>query len=354
MTTAPLMDPTSPPPTAALQTSLTVLKGHSAPVTNVVWSPNGQFLATSAGSFHPSAIDATIRLWRADGTLIKILSGHSAPVVGLAWSADSQILASGSDDAIRLWRADGTLIATLHSAGDIQKLAWSPDSQTLASAITSSLGPVVQLWQRDGTPLAQLSTQNSGGKFFNLAWSPDGQFLLGGTIDYKVWRANGTEVFHLKKCSTCTPAWGMTWSPDSKLWAIGDEGGNVDVYDIEGDATAHLQNTKGNADALAWSPNGQILAGGDGVNLWKMDGSLQVTHASFGRVNSLAWSPDGQLLASGSSGNGLRLWNADGQLLAAFPGEVSKVAWSPDGQQLAVASDNTIQLWQVRLTLPRP
>ena len=93
--TAPLISPTLPTTTATFQTSLTVLTGHSAPVTNVVWSPNGQFLATSAGGFYST--DFTIRLWRADGTLVKVLSGHSAPVTGLAWSADSQVLASGSD-----------------------------------------------------------------------------------------------------------------------------------------------------------------------------------------------------------------------------------------------------------------
>lgn len=209
MTTASVLSPTSPTATATLQTSLTVLTGHSAPVTNVVWSPNGQILASSAGGFHST--DFTIRFWRADGTLVKVLSGHSAPVTGLAWSADSQVLASGSDNIIRLWQADGRLIATLHSLGDIQTLAWSPDGQTLASASASSLGPIVQLWRRDGTLLNQLSTQYSGGKFYNLAWSPNGQFLLGGAIDYKVWQADGTEIFHLKKCSNCTPAWGMAW-----------------------------------------------------------------------------------------------------------------------------------------------
>lgn len=85
-----------------------------------------------------------------------------------------------------------------------------------------------------------------------------------------------------------------------------------------------------------------------------MDGGLLATHASFGRVNSLAWSPDGQLLASGSGGNGLRIWNVDGQLLAAFPGAITKVAWSPNSQRLAAASaDNTVQLWLIKLTLPR-
>ena len=279
-TRAPVISPTSP--TATLPASLMVLTGHSSPVTNVVWSPNGQFLATSAGRW--DSTDPTIRLWRADGTVVKVLSGQSPPVTALAWSSDSQVLASGSDDTITLWKANGTLIARLHSAGYIQALAWSPDGQPLAAALMSSLGPFIQLWQRDGTLLSQLSTQNSGGKFFNLGWSPDGQFLLAGSIDYKVWRADGTEVFHLKKCSNCTPAWGMAWSPDSQRWAIGDESGNVDVYDIEGNSIIHLQNTKGNA--MRWH-------GRRTVKSWQA-----ATELTSGRRMGVCWLPMHPLVGS--------------------------------------------------------
>jgi WD40 repeat protein len=113
-----------------------------------------------------------------------------------------------------------------------------------------------------------------------------------------------------------------------------------------------MQNQQGNVDALAWSPDGQIIAGGDGVNLWQKDGSLLETQASFGRVDGLAWSPSGQLLASRSTDAGLRLWSADGRLLDSFPGRVIMVAWSPDGQLLAAASvNNNVQLWRIRLSV---
>ncbi len=346
--TPSLISPASATATAALPGSSTVLAGHLAPVTLAAWSPNGQLLATSAGDWQSP--DPSIRLWRSDGSLVKVLRGHTAPVRSLAWSPDGQLLASASlDTTVRLWKPDGTLAATLHGSQPAVAVAWSPDGRLFASASAPTLNPIVQLWRRAGTPLAALSTQYTGGKFYNLAWSPDGKFLLGGAVDYKVWRADGAELFHLEACAHCTPAWGAAWSPDSQRWAVGNESGNVGIYDVAGRLLAQVHNEHGNVDALAWSPDGHILAGGDGVNLWRNDGSLLVAHASFGRVNGLLWSPDGKLLASTSTDNGLRLWGADGKLLAAFPGSVINVAWSPDGQLLAAFSEgNTVRLWQLQ------
>ena len=348
--TSPPLDTPIPTPQAtkaAVQLSSIELAGEPAPVTQAALSPDGRLIATTAGDW--ISTDPTVRLWRTDGSLVKVLRGHTAPVLGMAWSPDGQLLATGSlDGTVRLWQPDGTLVDTLRGSEPLVAVAWSPDGRSLASASTPLRNPVVWLWRRDGTLVTKMSTQYTGGKFYNLDWSPDGKLLLGGAIDYKLWRADGTEVFHLEACPQCTPAWGAAWSPDSKRWAIGNESGQVDVYDIEGHALAHLQNQHGNADALAWSPDGDILAGGDGVNLWRNDGSLLASHASFGRVDGLAWSPGGELLASRSTSNGLRVWSADGRLLAAFPGSVIMIAWSPDGELLAASTDQTIHLWRLK------
>ena len=54
--------------------SLVRLTGHSGIITSLVFSPNGEYLASGSG-------DHTIGLWRvSNGKRIKTLKGHNWPV----------------------------------------------------------------------------------------------------------------------------------------------------------------------------------------------------------------------------------------------------------------------------------
>jgi WD40 repeat protein len=122
-----------------------------------------------------------------------------------------------------------------------------------------------------------------------------------------------------------------------------------------------LSGHTGSPTALAWSPDGAVLASASGdyeaddttVRLWDVSGEARAVIDAGARVYSLAWSPDGTTLAGGAEDGVVHLWSAEGKALRtldSIKGVVYALAWSPDGKTLAsgtivMTTRNVVQLW---------
>ena len=153
-------------------------------VLDVVWSPDGQILASGHN-------DTKIRLWDVKtGKLIKTLEGHTDVVFSVAWSPNGHMLASGADDStFRLWDVKtGELIQTfVGNFTTVHNVAWSPDGQTLASGSSDN---TVRLWNmKSGKHIKTLEGHTNS--VFSVSWSPDGQMLASGSSDntVRLWNA---------------------------------------------------------------------------------------------------------------------------------------------------------------------
>jgi serine/threonine protein kinase len=295
--------------------AVVLLKGHTAWVTALVFSPDRRTLASGAvqgsvrlwdlsgskpcekailpsdpGEVHALAFDPGNRvlatgcggleglvwLWDLSGLApkkIATLPGHKAPVETITFSRDNHLLASGAcDKTVMLWELAATgpkeIAAFKGHTENVKAVAFSPDSKTLVSA---SLDGTIRFWRKGSIwtkdQLAML--QGEGGPVYAITFSLDGRHLAVGTLDQCI-RIFDSPNYRQKKVlkGHLGVIRQLQFSPDGKSLASVCDGGRVICWNVFTGAIMHeLQLPKGRMCSVAFTLDGRYLATGasDGV-----------------------------------------------------------------------------------------
>lgn len=184
-------------------------------------------------------------------------------------------------------------------------------------------------------------------------------------------------LWHLptdQKFTTLTlesPPVAVQFALNGRLFAVASRDGSVRVFGIgaTGDATQLWAKRvlRTEQTALAFHPDGRLLAVGAGGRVLLLDGATGQTLRAFdrrfgeGNITTVAIAPSGLQVAAGNEGaEGLiRVWNVlDGQERAIYRGHlgsVESIAFAPNGKVLASIDNNAgLFLWNVPSLAMRP
>jgi Tol biopolymer transport system component len=259
------------------------------------------------------AANALAAAERAIAESVVTLKGHSAGVQSVAFSPDGKRIVSGSDDkTVKIWDAETEQekLTLKGYSGTIRSVAFSPDGKQIVSGSDDN---TVKVWNSvTGEEVSTL--KGHSGNVLCVAWSLSGNLIVSGSHKMKIWAAETAQLILTIKGGG-SDVRSVAFSPDGKHIASGYPDANPQVWDSE---TGQLKLTlKGHSEpvmSVAFSPDGKWLvsAAYDAtVRLWETQtGHLILTlKGHSGGVMSVAFSSDGKRIVSGGQDGTIKIWD---------------------------------------------
>ncbi len=203
-----------------------VLKGHTRPLDDLQFSPDGKFLASSS-------LDRTARVWNVrTGALISVFRGSTDQVNGVSFSPDGKLVVSASNDSTaRIWNPkNGALIRTLRGhQGPVYDAQFSPDGTRI---LTSSLDRTIRIWDAaSGDEIIVLRGHQGG--VSTAQYSPDGKTIVSSALDdtVRIWDADkGIQIAVLPGHGSFV--YDATYAPDGRHIVSASQDGTLRIWDL--------------------------------------------------------------------------------------------------------------------------
>ena len=284
----------------------------------------------------------------------------------LAVDTAGERLAVSCSRQVAVWNvADGTRLFCFEEPEDALTrnfLALSADGRRVAALNTDR---TLRVWEVDtGTVIHQRAVASQQG--FDLWLAPAGDRLLLATAelgDAGLVRAvsllglpAGKKIGQTELADAVS-IHGATFSPDGARVALALDNA-VQIWDTgEWKLVRELDGRFGHPDALAFSPDGALLAAGtmDGdVLLWDRgaDHEVRVSKAHSEAIRKIAFRPDGKWLATAGFDRVARIWECPGlqpvQALRGHDRPILSIGFNPGGDRLVTGSfDGTSRVWDL-------
>ena len=331
------------------------IRGHTADVYTVAFSPDSRLLVTAA------ARDPTARVWEvATGLPVATLRGHQDQVQGVAFSPDSRTVATASaDGTARVWDLDiwQNTNALSDQSKNIHDTSFSHDHK-FAASLTDANVSVLDSTTGQRVALLCDSKQDDPPEF-----SLDGRFIVANC-------ASTARVFEVGTWRLITEVPGrnnmfnsVNFSPNSKLIATAERDGVARVWEVTtGNMVAELiGHTHHELYDATFSPDSNFIVTACAdltAMVWEASTGrrIAVLRGHTGAVRNASYSPDGKWIATGSDDGTVRLWEpSSGRevvVLRGHLGDYGTITFSSDGKYLISKGENGTQTYACEVCEP--
>ncbi len=316
----------------------------------MAFSPDNRMLATSSR-------DGIISLWRLDYPDPPDLVGIRDSIGDVRFLEDGKTLASVSQNkTLYLWDVVTRKLVTKSVISVDKHDEWittiSPDGNTIAAANSSGQ---IRLWETSTKKIRGNPLQGHNGPVNNLVFSSDSKMLASsGLMDrtVRLWRADGGAPHGSPLLGHQSDVNAISFSPKGDILASVDADGKIYFWETSTPALAGAPYDPniGPLQSLAFSRDGRVVAFGartGSIHLMTMESREPVTPEMFGHLTSvtgLSFHPSGKFIASASE-DGVQLWDVKsglriGKPFRVFrPGPRPKLTFSPDGKVLVSTNE---------------
>ena len=319
---------------------------------NVVWSPNGDLIATG-GSVGGNAV-ADVVLWDANtGAEVHRLTGHRGDIESITFSNDgSMVVSTSADGTARVWDAGtGTELERFRAKHyeAFPGASFSPDGTQLILGTQCCLDlkehalAMRVIDTRTWTVERAIPVEGREEVVVAPSFSPDGTKIVAETAIWDV--ATGRQLVD-------TPGHVIgIWRPDGAVVAQNDQNTEgVVIADATDGSIVDRVTVPGGVTGFAWSPDGTLFATGGYDGFARVfDGESReeiltlAGHRSL--VGLVAFNSDGTRLVTGGGDGTARVWDVSPEGgaevgAAAYSWWISDVAYAPDGTTMATSGLN--------------
>ncbi len=292
-------------------------------------------------------VDNYVREWNVSGGTVNWSQRTPNVINAVAMPSDCSQIAAAAGGAVVLYNAsDGTVIDKLDQPMAVNDIAYSPDGRYLAIGLMNGR---IMIYNPD-TREAPFTLGYQTGGITSLVWMPDSLTLVSTGQDQTVltWNTELRERENSYRKDIVGKTDSLAVSPDGRLLAVGQGRGQVQVWDLESNTPLKQQIQTNDIEHIAFASNqGKLILASTGLDKRVVLTEIRIQQRLSSVVNTqgpasyaLEISQDGTLMSAGPAQNGIGILNLKSKQIipAGVEANAIEVALSPDGTKLATGT----------------